>query len=71
MNPKGIHCPKCKAAGTLVVATRHPCPGLTVRYRHCPACDGRFATKEVIDPARSPAAVGRAPAAEPTPALAA
>jgi transcriptional regulator NrdR family protein len=51
-NPKGIYCPSCRGVRLEVYATRHPAPGLTVRYRECSACNTRLVTEERVSVCR-------------------
>jgi hypothetical protein len=57
--PRGLSCPKCRAAYTVVdgervalivtTATRSPVSGTKRRYKRCKACGTRFRTSERID----------------------
>ncbi len=41
----GQNCPAC-GVKLAVLATRHPCPDLTRRYRACPRCGYKVTTEE-------------------------
>jgi uncharacterized protein YbaR (Trm112 family) len=52
----GITCPVCRGVRLQVYRTRHPAPGLCVRYRSCPDCKLRLRTRERIEVIISPGA---------------
>lgn len=39
-------CPHCKSGNTTTTCTRHPCTGLTIRYKKCRACKACYKTEE-------------------------
>jgi hypothetical protein len=68
-------CPTCSAAGRPVllevVATRHPCRGVTRRYRSCRSCGFTTRTEErqvVVDTGSVAVCVGGPTDGQPAPA---
>jgi hypothetical protein len=52
LRPKGLFCPGCHGTRLVVDTIRRPCPGKTVRYRICSACDTVVITEEMVSKAR-------------------
>lgn len=45
---RGLFCPQCQGHRLTVLYTKHPCPGVKIRYRRCAVCCCRMTTREVV-----------------------
>ena len=46
--PRGLFCPVCLSTRLTFRRIYRPCPGVTIRYRRCAACNVHLKTKEVL-----------------------